>query len=60
MSALRKDGGLDADALEHYRDGGWYDAEYVHMGGDIPYYVRVASETEGPLTLRLSPPNARA
>lgn len=54
------------DSLDYYRDGVWYDAEYVHIGGDIPYYVRVASETEGPLlelaagTGRLTLPMARA
>jgi len=63
---LRPQGGLDADALEHYRDGAWYDAEYIHIGGDVPYYTRVASETEGPLlelaagTGRLTLPMARA
>lgn len=37
------------DSIEYYGDGAWYDAEYVHIGGDIPYYERVARETEGPL-----------
>lgn len=36
--------GFDVD---HYGDGAWYDAEYVHIGGDIPYYTRVAAETPG-------------
>jgi SAM-dependent methyltransferase len=54
------------DAFEYYRDGAWYDAEYVHIGGDIAYYERVARETEGPLlelaagTGRLTLPMARA
>lgn len=42
-------GGLDADALAYYADGDWYDAEYVHIGGDIPYYKRVAAESAGPI-----------
>lgn len=54
------------DSVEYYRDGARYDAEYVHIGGDIPYYVRVASETRGPLlelaagTGRLTIPMAEA
>ena len=34
---------------DHYADGAWYDAEYVHIGGDIPYYEQVACETDGPI-----------
>lgn len=32
---------------DYYADGEWYDAEYVHIGGDVPYYEKVARETEG-------------
>ncbi len=32
---------------DHYGDGAWYDAEYVHIRGDVPYYARVAEETSG-------------
>lgn len=32
---------------DYYADGEWYDAEYVHIGGDIPYYEQVALQTEG-------------
>lgn len=28
---------------DHYGDGAWYDAEYVHMGADLPYYRRVGA-----------------
>ncbi len=35
------------DPHDHYGDGAWYDAEYVHIRGDVPYYARVASETNG-------------
>lgn len=38
--------GFDVD---HYGDGAWYDAEYVHIGRDIPYYQGVAAETNGPI-----------
>ncbi len=34
---------------DYYGDGAWYDAEYVHIGGDIPYYEQVARETQGEL-----------
>lgn len=34
---------------DHYADGAWYDAEYVHIGGDIRYYEQVACETDGPI-----------
>ncbi|MFO0725972.1 MAG: class I SAM-dependent methyltransferase [Myxococcota bacterium] len=59
-------GGLDPEALDYYSDGAWYDAEYVHIGGDIPYYKQVASETVGPIlelacgTGRLTIPMAEA
>lgn len=59
-------GGLDVEALAYYADGAWYDAEYVHIGGDVPAYVRVASLCDGPLlelacgTGRLTLPMARA
>jgi len=32
---------------DYYADGAWYDAEYVHIGGDVPYYEQVARETAG-------------
>lgn len=32
---------------DYYGDGEWYDAEYVHIGGDVPYYKQVAEETKG-------------
>jgi SAM-dependent methyltransferase len=32
---------------DYYADGEWYDAEYVHIGGDVPYYQKVAEESEG-------------
>lgn len=38
-----------SDRRDHYGDGAWYDAEYVHIRGDIPYYEKVARETNGPL-----------
>lgn len=34
---------------DHYADGAWYDAEYVHIRGDVPHYARVAAETAGPI-----------
>ena len=37
------------EPLDHYGDGAWYDAEYVHIRGDIPYYVDVAGRVSGPL-----------
>lgn len=58
-------GGLGEGEESYYADGAWYDAEYVHIGGDIPYYQRVARETEGPIlelacgTGRLSIPMAQ-
>lgn len=30
---------------DYYGDGEWYDAEYVHIRGDVPYYEKVARET---------------
>lgn len=51
---------------DHYGDGVWYDAEYVHIRADIPYYERVARETDGSIlelacgTGRLSIPMAEA
>lgn len=39
----------DADYIDHYGDGRWYDAEYVHMRGDIDYYVGIAANSPGPL-----------
>jgi len=32
---------------DHYGDGAWYDAEYVHIRGDVPYYAGVAGATNG-------------
>lgn len=32
---------------DYYADGAWYDAEYVHIRGDIPYYQQVAADTSG-------------
>ncbi|MCK6545591.1 class I SAM-dependent methyltransferase [Myxococcota bacterium] len=57
-------GGLTPEAMDYYSDGVWYDAEYVHIRYDIPYYVRVAAETQGEIlelacgTGRLSIPMA--
>ena len=51
---------------DHYGDGAWYDAEYVHIRADVPYYARVASETKGAIlelacgTGRLTIPMVRA
>jgi SAM-dependent methyltransferase len=51
---------------DHYADGAWYDAEYVHIRADLPYYTRVASGAPGPIlelacgTGRLSFPMAEA
>jgi ubiquinone/menaquinone biosynthesis C-methylase UbiE len=42
-------GGMSASALAYYADGAWYDAEYVHVRYDVPYYVWVAAETQGPI-----------
>ena len=46
-------GGMSASELEYYADGVWYDAEYVHIGNDIPYYAGVAAMAKG-LTLELA------
>ena len=35
--------------MDYYADGIWYDAEYVHIRGDIPYYQQVAADTSGPI-----------
>jgi len=35
--------------LDHYGDGVWYDAEYVHVGADIPGYRRWAGARSGPI-----------
>ena len=51
---------------DHYGDGAWYDAEYIHIQGDVPYYARVARETNGAIlelacgTGRLTLPMVRA
>ncbi len=39
----------DPHEFDYYADGAWYDAEYVHIGRDIPYYVDVAARTPGPI-----------
>lgn len=52
--------------LGHYRDGAWYDAEYVHIRADIPLYRAIAREAQGPIlelgcgTGRLTFPMAEA
>lgn len=38
-----------SEPLDHYADGAWYDAEYVHIRGDIPYYSQIAASAPGPL-----------
>lgn len=38
-------GGLDAGALAYYADGARYDAEYVHVRYDVPYYASIAAES---------------
>lgn len=59
-------GGLLPEELLHYADGDWYDAEYVHIGGDIPYYQQVSREVSGSIlelacgTGRLTEPMAKA
>ena len=51
--------------IDHYQDGAWYDAEYVHIRGDVPYYAAIG-EREGRIlelaagTGRLSIPMAEA
>lgn len=63
---LPETGGLLPEELLHYADGDWYDAEYVHIGGDIPYYESVAREVSGSIlelacgTGRLTEPMAKA
>jgi SAM-dependent methyltransferase len=53
-------------AVDHYGDGAWYDAEYVHIRADVPYYAGVAARAGGPLlelaagTGRLTFPMAEA
>lgn len=44
---MRAPGGINADAVHYYADGAWYDAEYIHIRYDVPYYVRVGTETKG-------------
>lgn len=41
--------GAAFEPQDHYADGAWYDAEYVHIRADVPYYARVAAETVGPI-----------
>jgi SAM-dependent methyltransferase len=54
------------DPHDHYGDGAWYDAEYIHIRADVPYYARVAGETKGAIlelacgTGRLTIPMVRA
>lgn len=63
---LPETGGLLPEELLHYADGDWYDAEYVHIGGDIPYYERVSREVSGSIlelacgTGRLTEPMVKA
>ncbi|MEL7369805.1 MAG: class I SAM-dependent methyltransferase [Myxococcota bacterium] len=50
---------------DHYGDGDWYDAEYVHIGGDISYYEGIAHRSKTILELacgtgRLTIPMASA
>lgn len=51
---------------DHYGDGVWYDAEYVHVGADIPGYRAWAARRRGPIlelacgTGRLTFPMAEA
>jgi len=42
-------GGMTAEEVKYYEDGVWYDAEYVHIGIDIPYYAGVAAQAGGPI-----------
>jgi len=42
-------GGMSAEEVKYYDDGVWYDAEYVHIGIDIPYYAGVAAMAGGPI-----------
>lgn len=36
---------MNEDALEYYANGAWYDAEYIHIRYDVPYYIDVGAET---------------
>jgi len=42
-------GGMSANEIAYYADGVWYDAEYVHIAIDIPYYAGVAANAQGPV-----------
>lgn len=59
-------GGLSPEELAYYADGAWYDAEYVHIRGDLAYYASVAAGTAGRVlelacgTGRITLPMARA
>ncbi len=52
--------------IDHYGDGAWYDAEYVHITADIPAYAAWAQSRRGPIlelacgTGRLTLPMAAA
>ncbi|MEO1228830.1 MAG: class I SAM-dependent methyltransferase [Myxococcota bacterium] len=52
--------------IDHYGDGDWYDAEYVHIRADLALYRAVATEARGPVlelacgTGRISYPMAQA
>lgn len=35
--------------VDHYGDGAWYDAEYVHIRSDIPLYQDIAKSADGPV-----------
>ena len=54
------------ERIDHYGDGLWYDAEYVHIRGDISYYASVGRRIAGPIlelacgTGRLTLPMAEA
>ena len=56
----------DVEPVDHYGDGDWYDAEYVHIRADLDLYRAVAREATGPIlelacgTGRLSFPMAEA
>ena len=66
MNDAQWPGGLRPTELAYYADGVWYDAEYIHIGGDIPYYSSVAAAAGGPVlelacgTGRLTIPMAQA
>ena len=63
---MSTDAGDSAKRIDHYADGAWYDAEYVHIRADIPLYSAVAREAKGPIlelacgTGRLTLPMAEA